>query len=203
MLHGQNRGPRLQLGILPSIAHSNTTHVLTKLPGDICRGIFWFYFHVGCIGHYCQGERMGDWAAASVRVSHPRRSWVTWNGHADGACRAVPWEVVQGVQPLRSSGNLKAVRVTQSLPIGLALLQTNGNMDAGHQLVPANHPLGSAWDVGGWELSILGKGMKTEDNLWKTACGSIPDANIHNCLNSGRCVLTCVFRSINWHDFSY
>lgn len=37
----------LNLGSLPSIAHSNTLYVLTKLQVSIYRGIFWLYSPVG------------------------------------------------------------------------------------------------------------------------------------------------------------
>ena len=56
MLHGQNWGLRL-LGSLPSIAHSNTIHVLTKLQVSISRGIFWLYSPVGCIWYQWLKER--------------------------------------------------------------------------------------------------------------------------------------------------
>lgn len=74
MLHGQNWGPRLQLGMLPSIAHSDTTHVLTKLPGGYLQRSILILLPCGLYWTLSSRREDGDWAAASVRVSHPRRS---------------------------------------------------------------------------------------------------------------------------------
>ena len=93
---------------------------------------------------------MEGWAAAYIRFSHPRRSWMTWNGHPGGAYRdcslTTPSQPERWYKEFNSyiTQNLKAVRIAQSLPNVLALLQTHRNMEAKHQLVPVNHPLGSA-----------------------------------------------------------
>lgn len=185
-------------------------HVLTELQVNIYRGIFWFYFHVSCIwwlsredwGLGCcwykvlsSWEKLGTWMGSPVRPTEP----AAWPHQARQQIKP-PGETEQGVQPLHYSGNFKEVRVTQSLPSGLGWLQVNRTVEAGHHLVPANHPKGSAWDVGGGELFILDKDMEIEENLEKIACGSIPDTNIHN---SELCVLMRVcFRFTTQCEFT-
>ena len=100
-------------------------------------------------------EKGRVWAGAYTTFPHPRRSWASrWGLQNLPPDHTKPtWEMVPGVQGGYSYSNL---------PSELALLQTDRNIEAGPQLVPANPLLESARDVGGWELSILGKGMETE-----------------------------------------
>lgn len=53
--------------------------------------------------------------------------------------------------------------------------------------------------LGGRQLSILGKGMETEESLEKIVCGSVPGAKIYSCLNSGHCMC---FRIVSGHEFT-